>query len=66
MANVCVLGIVISKLDDEQKPSLVILFKIDKNLEVRFYYTILTFYLAVCLQIKGVRDLLFNIKKILK
>ena len=43
---------------------LVILFEIDINLEIYFYYTILLLYLAISLELKDSRKLLLNIKKI--
>ena len=53
MASAYILSIVISKVGHRQESSLVILLEVDKRLEIRFYRTILTFCLAVCLQVKG-------------
>ena len=44
MANASIFGIVVSKLYHEKKLCPIILFKIDKGLKVRFYYTILFFW----------------------
>ena len=52
VTGACVLCIVISKLGHRQEPSLVILFKVDKGLEVALYGTILAHCLTVSLQVK--------------
>ena len=59
-----ILGIIIGKFCYKKKPCLVILFKINKGLKVRFYYTILLFDLTVCLWIKGVGESPLNTKEI--
>lgn len=66
VAGAYILGIVIDKLGYKQKPSPIVLLKIDKNLEIRFYYTILMFYLPICLKIKSGGELPFNAKKVAK
>ena len=53
VANASILGIIVSKLRYEKKSCPIILFKIDKGLEVGFYHTILPFSLAVCLWVEG-------------
>ena len=42
------------------KLCLVILFKVDKGLEISFYYTILLLFLAVRLKVEGDEEFLFN------
>ena len=49
MAGDGILSILEGKLCDGKKPCLIILLKVDKGLEVDFYYNILSLNLAVCL-----------------
>ena len=44
---------------------LVILLKVNKNLKLYFYYTILTFYLDISSKIKNYKKLVLNIKKVI-
>ena len=52
IANASIFGIIIDKLSYLKELSLVILFKIDKNLKISFYYAILFLDLAVYLKIE--------------
>ena len=49
IAGVSIFGIIISKLCYRKKLYLVILFEINKDSKVSFYYTILSFDLIICL-----------------
>ena len=49
MANDSIFCIIISKLYHKKQIYLVILLKIDKNLKIGFYYTILPFDLTIYL-----------------
>ena len=49
MANISILGIIISELCYGKKPCSIILVEVDKDLEVSFDQTILPFGLIVCL-----------------
>ena len=80
MVSISILSIIVSKLYHKKKPYLVILFKvdkgleigfyctilfkIDKGLEIDFYHTILPLSLAVYLWIKSDGEFLCNAKKI--
>ena len=64
MANARIFGIIISELGHRQEVCTVILFKIDKGLEVGFYRAILTFGLAICLKMEDCEKLLFYSKEI--
>ena len=64
MASTSIFSIVISKLCYGKKLYLIILLKVNKNLEVGFYYIILSFSLAISLWIKGDKKFLFDAKKI--
>ena len=46
--------------------SFIVLFKVDKNLKLSFYSTVLRFCLAICPRVKGGKEPLFDIKKIAK
>ena len=60
------LGIIAGKLCYEKKPCSLIPLKIDKDLEINFYYTILLFSLIAYLQVKSRGKFLLDIKKIAK
>lgn len=60
VANICILCIVISKLDS------IILLKVDKSLKIHFYCIILMFDLAVSLKIEDGGELPLDFKKIIK
>ena len=65
VANAGILGIVIDKLCHRKKLCPIILFKVDKDSEINFYYTILPLSLAVCLQVEGGRKFLLDVKEII-
>ena len=64
MADASILGIVIGKFYYKKKPCLIILFKVDKKLEVGFYYTILPFDLIVYLWVKDGGEFSLNAEEI--
>ena len=64
VAGAGILGIVLYKLCYGKKPYLIILFKIDKNSELGFYCTILSFDLTVRLLMKGGEKSPINAKEI--
>ena len=64
VASTGIFGIIIGKFCYKKKLYLIILLKVDKNLKISFYYTILPFNLVVYLRIKSGKKSLLNIKKI--
>ena len=64
MAGASILGIIIGKFYHRKKLWPVILFEINKNLKVGFYYTILPFGLTVYLWVEGDKESSLDIKKI--
>ena len=52
IANTYIFGIIVNKFCYRKKLCLVILFKVDKSLEIDFYYSILFFDLAIYFKIK--------------
>lgn len=67
MIDIYIFYIIISKFGYSWKKFyLIILFKINKNFKVNFYYIVLLFRLAIDLKIKGNKKLLFDFKKIKK
>ena len=64
MAGISIFNIIIGKFRYKKKLCLVILFQIDKNSKVSFYYTILPFDLTVCLWVKGGKQFPFDPKEI--
>ena len=64
IANAGIFGIVISKLCHEIKLYSIILFKVDKGLEVSFYYIILLFDLTICLWVESNGEFSLDITKI--
>ena len=64
-AEICIFNITVVKFGYEQKLYTIVLFKINKNLKIYFYYIILFFYLAISLKIKDKKKFLFYIKKII-
>lgn len=64
MAGTCIFYIVISKLSNWQEPCPIIVFKVDKSLEIRFHYVIFSFYLAIYLWIKGSKKFRFDNKEV--
>lgn len=63
--NISILSIIIYKRNYQQMLYLVILLKVNKNLKLYFYYTILTFYLDISSKIKNYKKLVLNIKKVI-
>ena len=59
-----IFNIIINKLCYRKKLYSIILFEINKNLKISFYYTILSFNLAIYLWIEDNEEFLHNIKKI--
>ena len=53
IANADILNIIISEFCYRKKLCLINLFKIDKNLKITFYCTVLPLNLAIYLRIKG-------------
>ena len=53
MANAGILSIIIGEFCYKKKPYSIILLEVDKDLEVGFHYTILSFNLAVRLRMEG-------------
>ena len=64
VASTGIFGVIIGKLYYEKKPYLIILLKVDKNLEVSFYYAILLFGLIVYLWVKDNEKSLLDTKEI--
>ena len=64
IAGVGILGVIIGKLYHKKKLCLIILLKVDKDLEVSFHCAILPFGLTVCLWIKGGEESPLDAKKI--
>lgn len=64
MASAGVLDIIIGKFEHKQKPSLIVLFEINKDLEIGFYSTILPINLAICLRVEGGREPLYDFKEV--
>ena len=52
-AGTGIFGIIISKLCYRNKLYLIILFKVNKNSKLSFYYIVLPLNLAICLRIKS-------------
>lgn len=61
MASDYILRIILCKVSYFQKLCLVILFKVNKSLEIFFYFTILLFNLATNLKLKVKEKKLFDI-----
>ena len=64
MADASILGIIVGKLCYKKKPCPIILLKIDKNLEIGFYCTIVSLNLAICLWVEGGRKSLLDAEEI--
>ena len=56
--------IIISKFSYKKKLGLIILFVIDKNLEIHLYCTILFLALAISWRMQSSEELLLDLKKI--
>ena len=65
MTDTGIFSIIIGKLPYRKKPYPIILLKVDKSLEVGFYYAILHFGLTVRLLIKDGRKSPLNAKEII-
>ena len=59
-----IFGIIVSEVCYRKKPCPIILLKVDKGLKIGFYHTILSFNLAVCLQVEDGRVSPFDAKEI--
>lgn len=66
MANISIFSIFIYKPSYWQKLGLIVLLKIDKNLKISFYSNFIPFCLAINLDMKDSKMLLFDFKKIIK
>ena len=64
MAGAAIFGIVASKFRYEKKPCPIILLKVDKGLEISFYYIILPLSLAVRLEVESGGESLLDAKEI--
>ena len=64
MTNASIFCIIISKFSYKKESSLIILFVIDKNLEIDLYYTILPWSLAINLKVKSSEEFLLYLKKV--
>lgn len=60
-----IFGIIIYQFSYEQEYSMVVSFIIEHGLKVNFYYSILSFGLAICLYLKRNINLLFYAQKII-
>ena len=60
IVGVSIFGIIISKLNYKKKLCLIILLKVDKNLEIGVYCTILPLSLVDCLRVKSGKEFLFD------
>lgn len=61
-----IFSIVICKLSYWQEPDLIVLLKINKDLKIYFYYTILIFGLVINFRVKCSKKSVFDFKKIIK
>ena len=64
MANTGIHDIIVGKLRYKQKLCLIILLKVDKDLEIGFYCIILPLSLAICLWVEDDGESLFDVKKV--
>ena len=64
MTGAYVLGIIVGKFSSQQELGLIILLKIEKDLEVRFYYAILSLSVTVSVRMERIEKPPFNAKKI--
>lgn len=56
--------IIIGKLSHRKELSIIVLFVIDKTLEINFYYTVLFFGLTISLIMKSNREFLLDSNKV--
>ena len=66
MANIYILGVVVSKLGYRQEPYLIILFKIDKGSRIGLYDAVLLLRLTVYLRMERSEKPLLNAEKVAK
>lgn len=66
MASAGIFSVIIHKLIYQQKFNLIVLLKIDKNLKINLYNTLLLFDLAISLKIKSNKKLPLDLEKIIK
>ena len=64
IAYISILGVIIDKLRHKKKSYPIILLKVDKGLEVSFYYNFLFFGLTVYLWVEDGREFLHNAEEI--
>ena len=64
MANASIFGIIVGKFHHEKKPYPIILLKVDKSLEISFYYAILPFGPTIYLWVEGSGKFPFDFQKI--
>ena len=64
IADIDIYGIIIGKLCYKKKLCLIILLKVDKNLKVSFYCTILSLSLTICLWVKSSKKFPLKVKEI--
>ena len=65
MADASILGIIVNKLHYRKKLCSIILLKVDKGLEVDFYYSILSFGLIIYLWVEASRESPLDAKEII-
>lgn len=66
ITNVCVFSIIIYNFNHWQWFCLIVLFKVNKNSKIDFYYAILSLILIISLSIKCSKKPLFDVYKIAK
>ena len=64
IASTSIFGVIIGKFRYRKKSYLIILFKVDENSEVGFYYTILSLDLTIHLKIEGDKKFSLDVKEI--
>ena len=64
MTGISIFHIIVSKFSHRKEPNPIILFIINKNLEISLYYTVLPLGLAINLGMESSRKLLLNFKKV--
>ena len=65
MTNAGIFCIIISKFSYKKESSPIVLFIIDKGLEIGLYYTVLLLDLAISWKVKSSRKPLLNSKKVI-
>ena len=64
LPNNYIFSVIICKVSYWQKLYLIFLLKVDKNLEIHFYYTIFIFGLLINLRVKGNRKLILDFEEV--